>query len=138
MPAANAGSVREVWTGKATLVTEAEALFSQQVQVQVQQRLEDLRQEMINLFGVQKNFLHTMNTNLGTIAIQPAVIGGIGHVRSGFHGNSPGLKLMNNPDDLFTVWKEWEFGMNGTKPAKDFTSHERGANKFTYCLRKVF
>ncbi len=48
---ANAGSVREVWTGMATLDTEA--LFSQQFQVQ--QRLEDLRQEMINLFGVQKN-----------------------------------------------------------------------------------
>ena len=49
--AANAGSFGEVWTGKATLDTEA--LFSQQCQVQ--QRLEDPRQEMINLFGVQKN-----------------------------------------------------------------------------------
>jgi len=28
--------------------------------------------------------------------------------------------------------------MNGMKPAKDFTSHERGANKFTYCQHKVF
>ena len=46
---ANAGSVREVWTGKATLDTEA--LFSQQFQVQ--QRLEDLCQ-VVNLFGVQK------------------------------------------------------------------------------------
>ena len=50
-PTANAGSFGEVWTGKATLDTEA--LFSQQFQVQ--QRLEDLRLEMINLFGVQKN-----------------------------------------------------------------------------------
>mgnify|MGYP006196021747 FL=1 len=59
-------------------------------------------------------------------------------MRPGFHGSGPGVKLMKNPNDLFTVWKEWEFGMNGMKPAKDFTSHERGANKFTYCQRKVF
>ena len=55
-----------------------------------------------------------------------------------FHGSGPGVKLMKNPNDLFPVWKEWEFGLNGTKPAKDFISHERGANKFTYCRRKVF
>ena len=28
--------------------------------------------------------------------------------------------------------------MNGTKSAKNFPFHERGANKFTYCRRKVF
>jgi hypothetical protein len=49
-PATNAGFIREVWKGKATFDTEA--LFSQLFQVQ--QRLEDLHQEMINLFGVQK------------------------------------------------------------------------------------
>ena len=36
------------------------------------------------------------------------------------------------------LWKEWEFGLNGMKSAKDFTYHERGANKFNYCRRKVF
>ena len=79
-----------------------------------------------------------MNTNLRRIAIQPVVRGGIGHVRHEFHGSGRGVKLMKNPNDLFTVWKECEFGMNGKKPAKDFTSHERGENKFTYCRRKVF
>ena len=131
---ANAGSVREVWTGKATLDTEA--LFSQQFQIQ--QRLEDLRQEMINLFGVQKNYLHTTNTNMRLIAIQLVVRGGIGHVRPGSHGSGPGVKLMKNPNDLFTVWKEWEFGMNGMKPAKDFTRAERGKVRFTYARRLVF
>ena len=78
-----------------------------------------------------------MNTNLRRIAIQPVVRGGIGRVRPGSYGSGPGVKL-KYPNDLFTVWKEWEFGMNGMKPAKDFTSHERGANKFTYCQCKVF
>ena len=49
-PAANAGSIGEVWSGNTTL--DDEVLFSQQFQVQ--QGLEDLHQEMINLFGVQK------------------------------------------------------------------------------------
>ena len=79
-----------------------------------------------------------MNTNLRRIAIQPVVRGGIGHVMPGSHGSGPGVMFMKNPNDLFAVWKEWKFGMNGMKPAKDFTSHERGANKFAYCLRKVF
>jgi hypothetical protein len=46
--------------------------------------------------------------------------------------------LFKNPKDLYFVWKEWEFGVNGVKPARDFTPRERGANKFTYCRRKVF
>ena len=37
-----------------------------------------------------------------------------------------GVKLSKNPKDLYTVWTEWEFGLNGMKPARDFTIHERG------------
>ena len=98
VPVTNAGSVGEVWTGKATLDTEA--LFSQQYHVQ--QRLGDLHQEMINLFSGQKHYLYTMNTNLRGIAIQPVVRWGIGHVRPEFHGSGPGVKLMKNPNYLFT------------------------------------
>ena len=32
---------------------------------------------------------------------------------------------------------EYESGLNGQKPAHDFTAAERGANKFTYSRRKV-
>ncbi len=56
------------------------------------------------------------------------------------HGTRTGsdVLLFKNPKDLYFVWKEWEFGVNGVKPARDFTSMERGANKFTYCQCKVF
>ena len=56
-------------------------------------------------------------------------------MRPGFHGSGRGVKLRKNPNDLFTVWKEWEFGMNGTKPAKDFTSHKRGASSLIVDVR---
>ncbi len=48
------------------------------------------------------------------------------------------VKLSKYPKDLYTVWKECEFGLKDAKAAKDFTYHERGANKFSYCRRKVF
>ena len=76
-PATVAGSGGEIWVGKSTLDTEA--LFSQQFQLQ--QRLEDLRHEMINLFGVPKTYLHNMNINLRRIAIRPVVRWSVGHVR---------------------------------------------------------
>ena len=32
---------------------------------------------------------------------------------------------------------EYEFGIDGKKPAKDYTSEERGKNRFAYSRRKV-
>jgi hypothetical protein len=46
------------------------------------------------------------------------------------------VKLSRNPKDLFTVWKEWECVLNGSKPARDFTIHERGVNKFALSWHK--
>lgn len=46
------------------------------------------------------------------------------------------VKLSKTPRDLYILWKEYEFGLDGQKPAKDYTSAERGANKFIYCRRK--
>ena len=146
------------WAGKSAL--ETEVLFSQQFQLQ--QRLEDLRQEIINLFGGQQRYLQHMNTNVRRIAVQPVARSvvrpslqpreGGGEVPRGLHGilnreaQTPGttnrngsvVKLSKNPKDLYSVWKEWEFGLNGMKAAKDYSYHERGANKFSYCRRKVF
>ena len=47
-------------------------------------------------------------------------------------------KLYKSPKTLFDVWQEYQFGINGEKPAKDFTHEERGKNKCMYCRRKVF
>ena len=103
-----------------------------------------------------------MNTNVRRIAVQPVVRSvvcptlqpreGGGEVTRGLRGTLNGeaqtlgttnrngsvVKLSKNPKDLYSVWKEWEFGLNGMKAAKDYSYHERGANKFSYCRRKVF
>jgi len=49
-----------------------------------------------------------------------------------------GANLLKCPRMLNDFWREYEFGMCGNKPAQDFTPHERGRVKVTYCQRKVF
>lgn len=46
--------------------------------------------------------------------------------------------LSKCPRTLYALWNEYEFGLNGQKAAKNFTSRERGKNRFTYSRRKVF
>ena len=46
--------------------------------------------------------------------------------------------LEKNIHCLHRLWNEYEFGIGSNKPAKEFTSIERGACKFVYSLRKVF
>ncbi|KAG9407882.1 hypothetical protein AC1031_021123 [Aphanomyces cochlioides] len=46
--------------------------------------------------------------------------------------------LCKKPRDLYELWHEYEFGIGGNKPAKDFTAKERGETKWTYCTRLVF
>ena len=45
--------------------------------------------------------------------------------------------LSPHPRDLYTLWQEYEFGIGGRKPARQFTMGERAKVKFTYCRRKI-
>ena len=40
--------------------------------------------------------------------------------------------------NLHDLWTEYMYGIGGLKPAKDFTSQERGRFKQKYCKRKAF
>jgi hypothetical protein len=40
------------------------------------------------------------------------------------------------PRSLILLWQEWQTGIGGRKPAKDFTPSERGAVKFNFSRRK--
>lgn len=46
--------------------------------------------------------------------------------------------LSSNPKDLYTLWQEYEFGIDGRKPAKDFNATEQGQVKHKFFRRKVF
>merc|ERR1712150_375032 len=47
-------------------------------------------------------------------------------------------RLSRCPKTLFDLWHEYQFGLSGCKPAKEFTLIERGKAKSVYCRRKVF
>ncbi|ETV95829.1 hypothetical protein H310_10873 [Aphanomyces invadans] len=47
-------------------------------------------------------------------------------------------ELSKRPPELFVLWKKYEFGTGGNKPAKLFTAKERGAVKCTLSLRLTF
>jgi hypothetical protein len=50
----------------------------------------------------------------------------------------PKRKLLGTPKCLYDLWKEYEFGLSGNKPAKSLTSAERGQCRHTYSRRKIF
>ena len=49
-------------------------------------------------------------------------------------------RLSQRPSSLYDLWKEYENGVGGMKPAKKFTAAERGQKcvRFKFSLRKVF
>ena len=46
--------------------------------------------------------------------------------------------LCKCPRDLYTLWDEYEKGISGNKPARDFTPKERGRCKSNYSRRLPF
>jgi hypothetical protein len=49
------------------------------------------------------------------------------------------VTLSSHPRTLYELWKEYEYGIDGRKPAKAFSKNERGGkNKFKYCRRRIF
>jgi hypothetical protein len=49
-----------------------------------------------------------------------------------------GNARLGKPKTLLLLWHEYMNGLPGNKPAKDFTTAERGTVKYAYCRRKVF
>ena len=45
---------------------------------------------------------------------------------------------MSRPNTVHDLWAEYQQGVGGRKPAKDFTSGERGAVRSVYSFRKPF
>jgi hypothetical protein len=46
--------------------------------------------------------------------------------------------LVKNPRSLHIIWQEYEFGVGGRKPAKNFTATERGTVKYAICRKIVW
>ena len=108
---------------------------------------DELKTELQVFKNTCNTLLEQVNSNLRRIAMIPGARQARGHDRSG--GNENGgdatrgtipftLTLVKNPKSLHVLWQEYEFGVGGRKPAREFSSKERGAVKFSYSLRKYF
>jgi hypothetical protein len=93
---------------------------------------------------MQRHFA-MLNRNVRRIAIAPArPINRTGATQDGDNepptegGAVPYVSTLSpTPRTLFDLWTEYEYGIGGRKPAKDFTAAERGKVKYNYHRRKV-
>lgn len=107
----------------------------------MKRRIEELHVSIRSEIDVHHNDtaskLQRLDASVKRIALQPITR----HVQpehQSHNQNDATAKLSKGPRTLFNLWQEFQFGLNGNKPARLFTSHERGQNRATYSLRKVF
>ncbi|ETK73968.1 hypothetical protein L915_19155 [Phytophthora nicotianae] len=73
-----------------------------------------------------------------TIRRNPVSMEDDGEVFAATASDTHSVRLSKRPKDLYELWGEYEFGLNGVKAAREYTAAERGANKFAYSRRKIF
>ena len=91
---------------------------------------------------VQHRRYNAINKNIGRLAIVPAQR--ISRTTT-TNNNQPSItnadqlaaNLSPTPKNLYLLWAEWQTGIGGRKPAKEFTREERGKVKCKYTRRKV-
>lgn len=129
--------------------------------LQVQRQIEESRVEVLSQMYEHRHHhsrqLEILNKNIKRIALQPVLRSRalleqasrtlqveMDDDDDGAEGRTPRVAprplatLYRSPKSLYDLWQEYQFGLNGEKPAKDFSSSERGKNKSMYCRRKVF
>ncbi|KAK1943563.1 hypothetical protein P3T76_004959 [Phytophthora citrophthora] len=72
------------------------------------------------------------------IAVQPVARRVQSEEATAAIGTRQGVKLSKRPKDFYELWGDYEFGLEGLKPARDFTTAERSANMFAFSRRKLF
>ena len=130
-------------------------MLSSQV-LHLRRELADTQAKHVRQLGIIRGQLTRLNRNFLLFANRPAITSSC--PRQPFHHNAMeeeeiplrhdqqqppreprmGANLLKCQRMLNDLWREYEFGMCGNKPATDFTPHERGQVKVAYCWRKVF
>ena len=127
--------------GRAGMEREEVRLLSSQV-LQLRRELADSRDEATRRDVNTKTALSRLNRNMARLAAFPArrtVAADAAQEEESTTGQDARLAavLMPRPRTLHDLWKEYQFGGPGRKPAKDFTPEERGRVKVLYSRRRV-
>jgi hypothetical protein len=104
----------------------------------LQQIVGDMRNEMNLLFADQRRHISTVNGNVRRIGAFCGGGTGVLAATAAPQGRPVASYLSKCPRILFILWREWEQGIAGGKPAKLYSHRERGANKSTFSRRRIF
>ena len=109
----------------------------------VQALLREVKVENQRLEERLNTRLAQISRNIGRIAQQLVVRALPRGGQAGAEGDNNNIvqqqaSLSPNPRTLYLLWGEWENGIGGRKPARDFNSQERGRVKYTFHRQKVF
>jgi hypothetical protein len=134
----------------------AQLLALQSMTCQIRRELQEMRMNQLADRVTNQKGLQLVNANIRRIAIQPAVRTLRGTTRrtgdddddtavdaalllaTAGVGAAPAACLSPNPKNLFEFWAEFQVGIGGRKPAKLFSSRERGGKtKYKYHRRLV-
>ena len=74
--------------------------------------------------------LQTLNANIKRIGLSP------GRPIRSTTSRPVSAALSPHPRTLYELWDEYNNGIGGRKPAREFNSQERGKVKYKYCRRK--
>ncbi|ETO62385.1 hypothetical protein F444_19686 [Phytophthora nicotianae P1976] len=81
------------------------------------------------LFGMQRQIANVLNEPVArTIRRNPVSMEDDGEVFAATASDTHSVRLSKRPKDLYELWGEYEFGLNGMKAAREYTAAERGAN----------
>ena len=114
----------------------------------------DLRELVMTQYDVMRDESLRLRRVIGRVANRPVMInhGFVNRQGAQPQGGGGGGGGDDDPEDstvpyeatlsscpriLFELWQEYEFGLQGKKAAKRFTSRERGRVKYKYHRRKV-
>lgn len=121
------------------LLTEIRGIHS--TVINMKRRMEEiyssLRAEVDCNHTETKQKIQRLNASIKRIAVQP-VVRSVAHDHEMVSQPSHSVRLSKGPVNLFELWKEYQFGLGGRAPARLFSPNERGQNRSTYSLRKVF
>ncbi|RHY19920.1 hypothetical protein DYB32_010143 [Aphanomyces invadans] len=132
--------------GQATSSTAViAALLSQSTEINaLKRRIEEVHSqhqaELASLQTTMRSQFERLHSTIKRITVQPVVRSVTTPTDHGAPGvlSRPTARLTKRPRDLFELWKEYEFGIGGVKPAKLFNEKERGKAKFVFCFRLKF
>jgi Transcriptional activator of glycolytic enzymes len=117
----------------------------QQTEAHVQQLRLQYTEDRNQVRTLMEKHHRITNENLKRIAMAPAWVVG----RSMMTAAAAAVQMVNNhlgdpkavlaatPRTLHHIWEEWTSGLNGNKPASQFTREERGKDKHKFHRRKI-